>query len=327
MRRAVYIVLSALLVLAQPPLTVDAQNGDELLTLEHYLQWEEVQSPQASPDGEQIVYTRRFMDGVNDEWRSELWIMRSDGTRNRFLVEGSSPRWSPDGTRIAYLASGEPRGTQVFVRWMDDEGATSQVTRVEHSPSNIEWSPDGRSISFQALVADRPDPAWEIDLPRRPEGADWADDAHIEERLHFRRDRMGFLPRGHQHVFVVSADGGTPRQLTRGDWDHTSPRWTADGPDPGRVDRGGAPTRAPEPGSCSSAGEVVAQERKNGIGDRLQLTREIVIVIDGRAAGFERLRAGHRRRQHVDRPPRLDVDQHGGVPVASAHGEVVDLPG
>jgi dipeptidyl aminopeptidase/acylaminoacyl peptidase len=222
-------LLSALLVLAQPPLTVDAQNGDELLTLEHYLQWEEVQSPQASPDGEQIVYTRRFMDGVNDEWRSELWIMRSDGTRNRFLVEGSSPRWSPDGTRIAYLASGEPRGTQVFVRWMDDEGATSQVTRVEHSPSNIEWSPDGRSISFQALVADRPDPAWEIDLPRRPEGADWADDAHIEERLHFRRDRVGFLPRGHQHVFVVSADGGTPRQLTRGDWDHTSPRWTADG--------------------------------------------------------------------------------------------------
>jgi dipeptidyl aminopeptidase/acylaminoacyl peptidase len=206
-----------------------AQEADHFLTLDHYLDWEEVQDPQISPDGRQIVYTRRWMDGVNDRWESELWIMNADGSRNRFLADGSSPRWSPDGTRVAYLAQGEPQGSQIFVRWMDAEGATSQITRLEHSPSNIEWSPDGRSLAFQALVPPPDDDSWRIRMPTRPRGATWTADAHIEERLHFRRDRAGFLPRGHQHLFVVSADGGTPRQLTRGDWDHTSPRWTADG--------------------------------------------------------------------------------------------------
>jgi len=205
-----------------------APDGD-LLTLEHYVSWEGVASPQLSPDGQQIVYTRRFMDPVNDRWASALWIMNADGTRNRFLVEGSSPAWSPDGTRIAYTASGEPGGSQIHVRWMDAEGATSQVTRLEHSPSNIEWSPDGTQILFQSFVPSDPDPAWRIDLPRAPRGAEWAGSPVIEDRIHFRRDGQGWTPRGHQHLFVVDAEAGQPLQVTHGDWDHSSARWMPDG--------------------------------------------------------------------------------------------------
>ena len=110
---------------------VDAQEtaSDTLLTVDHFLDWERVGDPQLSPNGSQIVFARRHVNQIEDRWDSELWIMNADGSRKRFLTKGSSPRWSLDGTRIAYLAQGEPSGTQVFVRWMDDEGATSQITR------------------------------------------------------------------------------------------------------------------------------------------------------------------------------------------------------
>jgi len=163
------------------PAPLLAQPGPGVLDLDHYLAWEDVADPQLSPDGRQVVYTRRFMDPVNDRWASALWIMNVDRTRNRFLVEGSSPQWSPDGTRLAYTAGGDPRGSQIFVRWMDAEGASSQVTRLEHGPGSLAWSPDGTRLLFQAFVPQDPDPAWRISLPRAPQGANWTGAPVIED--------------------------------------------------------------------------------------------------------------------------------------------------
>ena len=198
--------------------TAQEVPADTLLTVGHFLDLEEVSDPQLSPDGSQIVYTRSWVNKLADRWESDLWITGSDGSRNRFLVKGASPRWSPDGTRIAYLAEGEPEGTQIFVRWMDAEGATSQVTRVTEAPGDIAWSPDGESISFAMIVPAGPRKEWSIDLPPAPEGAKWTKPPRIVERMHYRADRRGFLPDGYTHLFVVSADGGTPRQLTHGEW-------------------------------------------------------------------------------------------------------------
>ncbi len=212
-----------------PHASPEAPGTRERLSLAHHLEWETVQDPRLSPDGRQVVYTRRFRNAMTDGWDAELWIMNADGTRNRFLTRGSSPQWSPDGDRIAYLAEGRPSGNQIWIRWMDEEGATSQVTRMDQAPSAIQWSPDGRHLAFQAPVAADPDPAWRIQLPARPQGAQWTEDAHVEDRIHFRRDGIGMLPRTHQHLFVVSAAGGSPRQITHGDWNHAGARWTADG--------------------------------------------------------------------------------------------------
>lgn len=227
--RAAAVAVLVLSAIVAPAARLDAQGGAPHLSLDMYLEWEDVQDPQLSPNGEQVVYTRVWVDPMNDRAQSSLWIVNADGTRNRFLVDGSSPRWSPDGTRIAFLAPGEPDGVQIHVRWMDAEGSVSQVTRVQQSPSDIQWSPDGRQLAFQMLVPKPLDSSWQVDLPDAPPGAHWADPPIIEDRLHFRRDRVGWTPRGHEHIFLVPATGGSPRQITSGDWDHTGPRWMPDG--------------------------------------------------------------------------------------------------
>jgi dipeptidyl aminopeptidase/acylaminoacyl peptidase len=198
------------------------------LTLEHFLDMETVSGPVISPDGRQIVYTRTWVDKVNDRRVSDLWIMNADGSQNRFFIRGSSPSWSPDGTRIAYLSQGEPSGSQLFVKYPDLEG-TTQITRVEKPISNISWSPDGTRIAFTMLVPERD--SWPIKMPARPAGARWTEEPKIINSLVYRRDRVGFLEEGSVHIFVVPSAGGTARQLTSGDWDHGTNgiSWTPDG--------------------------------------------------------------------------------------------------
>jgi dipeptidyl aminopeptidase/acylaminoacyl peptidase len=217
-------VLVALTVLTVGPVTAQQSNTLELST---FLDWERVSDPQISPDGRQIIYTRSRIDKVNDRWDSDLWIMNLDGSRNRYLTNGSSARWSPDGTRIAFTRSGDPKGNQIFVRWMDAEGATSQITHVDKSPRSIRWAPDGNSLAFSMSVPERD--TWRVKLPARPEGAKWTAEPKVVTRLRYRRDRVGYIDDGYNHIFVVPATGGTPRQLTDGDWNHGSPSWTPNG--------------------------------------------------------------------------------------------------
>ncbi|HEX5727156.1 MAG TPA: S9 family peptidase [Longimicrobiaceae bacterium] len=198
-------------LVAQPPAV-----GPNVFTVARYLDYETVGDPQLSPDGSQIVYTRRWIDRMEDRWESALWIMDADGSRNRFLAKGSGPQWSPDGRRVAYLAEGEPKGTQLWVRWIDAEGPATQVTRVTESPGNVRWAPDGRTLGFTMFVPKSS--TWKIELPPAPEGAKWTRAPRFEERLHYRQDRRGFTDPGFVHLFTVPADGGTPRQVTTGDW-------------------------------------------------------------------------------------------------------------
>src|SRR5262245_16269911 len=170
------------------------QRAANLIHLDQYLDWEEVQDPQISPDGKQVIYGRRFIDKMDDSWETALWIMNVDGSRNRFLVKGASPRWSPDGTRIAYTSRGEPSGTQVFVRWMDAEGAVTQLTRLTDAPNNLEWSPDGKWLAFSMFVPAKE--SWNIPMPAPPKGAKWTEAPRIVQKLNYRRDREGYVEDG-----------------------------------------------------------------------------------------------------------------------------------
>ncbi|HWZ61320.1 MAG TPA: S9 family peptidase [Gemmatimonadaceae bacterium] len=208
----------AVLALVCAPSLAAAQEApsDTLLTVGHYFDLEQVSDPQISPDGSQIVYSRRWVNKLEDKYETTLWIMRADGSRNRVLTKGSSPQWSPDGTRIAYLADGEPKGAQIYVRWVDGDPGPTQITHVTESPADIHWSPDGKSIGFTMFVAK---PAvWQIDMPKPPDSAHWTKSPRIVETLHFREDRRGFQEPGFRHLFVASIDGGPARQITHGDW-------------------------------------------------------------------------------------------------------------
>jgi dipeptidyl aminopeptidase/acylaminoacyl peptidase len=221
------LAVGLLWIQADLPAQMQDKPRPDRLTVETYLDMETVADPQISPDGAQIIYTRGWIDKMNDKRESALWIMNVDGSRNRMLVKGSGAKWSPSGDRIAYTAQGEPKGAQVFVRWMDAEGATSQVTRVDQTPSAIAWSPDGKQLSFTMLAEDKS--TWTIKMPKPPTGGKWTEAPHIVERLNYRRDRTGFVDAGYRQTFVVPASGGTPRQLTSGNFDQAGSDWTPDG--------------------------------------------------------------------------------------------------
>jgi acylaminoacyl-peptidase len=115
------------------------------------------------------------------------------------------------------------------VKWIDT-GEDAQITDLQQSPSKIAWSPDGGSIAFTSRVPGKP--SWPVKLGEKPAGAKWADPAIVITRLRWRSDGGGVLQPGYSHVFVVPAGGGTPRQITSGDYDHgarSTVAWSRDG--------------------------------------------------------------------------------------------------
>jgi len=178
---------------------------------------------QISPDGARIVYVRVSYDIMTDRARRNLWLVNADGTNNRPLRSEaknfSSPRWSPDGTRLAYVSAAEG-SPQLYVRWMDS-GQTALLTNLVEAPGAIAWSPDGKSIAFTQLVPVKKPPL--ATPPEKPEGAQWAPPVKVIDSVVYRADGEGYLEAGFQHVFIVSSEGGTPRQLTDGEFNDAGP--------------------------------------------------------------------------------------------------------
>ena len=182
------------------------------------------------------MYVRRFADPMTDRRYANLWIINADGSDHRPLSTGNrndvSPRWSPDGSRLAYLSDADGK-QQIYIRWMDS-GQTARVTNLEQAPDAISWSPDGKMLSFSALVLGKgPHLA---DLPTPPAGAKWADPATAYDRLVYRFNGVGYLKPGYMQVFVVSAEGGSPRQISNGNFPNggnefgpSRASWTPDG--------------------------------------------------------------------------------------------------
>ena len=171
-------------------------------------------NPQISPDGRWVAYVRVTADVMSDRFRRSIWLVDANGANHRPLVQGAggygSPVWAPNGRAIAYVAN-EESGAEVRIFYLDTQRSAT-ITRVPAGAGNLTWSPDGRTLAFQSFVEEgSDDPAA---MPPQPEGSDWAGPARVINGVVYRADGEGYLPNGYAQIFVVPADGGTPRQLT-----------------------------------------------------------------------------------------------------------------
>ena len=231
LRACVALLAVGLLAAAPQPAAGQYATDSTFFELSDVFDLEYAADPQIAPDGERVVYARSFMDKMKDRRASRLWVVGSDGTGHRPITEpdvrASQPRWSPSGDRIAYVAATEGDGAEVYVRWMDT-GQTARLTQLDASPSGLAWSPDGEHLAFSMFVEAPAEPF--AKMPSPPDGADWAESPDVVTQTYYRADGGGYTEKGHSQLFVLDADGGTPRQLTDDPYDHGgAPVWTPDG--------------------------------------------------------------------------------------------------
>ncbi|MEN1785610.1 MAG: S9 family peptidase [Bacteroidota bacterium] len=188
-----------------------------------------VTDPQINPNGDWVVYRRMHFDVMKDRVSGNLWLMKTDVRQHQKLttreVSESNARWSPTGDRIAFSSTTE-EGTEIYVYWVQT-GRLARLSQLPFSPSALTWSPDGKQLAFSMNVAKVPPVITK--MPKKPKGAQWADAPRITNRVYHEADGRGYLKPGFNHIFVMPADGGAPRQLTSGDWHHRGPfSWSPD---------------------------------------------------------------------------------------------------
>ena len=178
-------------------------------------------NPQISPDASQIIYRRSGFDIMNDTSKGNLWILNADGTSHRKLtsreVNESKATWSPDGNRIAFV-SNTKEGSEIYMYWVLT-GQIAKLSQLEMSPGNITWSPDGKLIAFTMFKSEKLPVV--IKMPQKPKGANWAKPARITNRLKHEADGRGYLKPGFTHIYTIPSQGGTPEQITSGNYNHT----------------------------------------------------------------------------------------------------------
>ncbi|MCH8287444.1 PD40 domain-containing protein, partial [candidate division KSB1 bacterium] len=207
------------------------QAGNGLLVNETYLEMESVGNPNISPDGNFILFTRTGVDKMKDRSKSNLLMYNMESGRISELTTGSfrvsSPVWSPDGGKIVFLS--DRSGTnQIHMMWLDTREVI-QLTNLDQSPGGLRWSPDGGKIAFTMFTVDD-SPILPVKIPKFPKGADMAKPAIVIDRLSWRRDGSGPTQKGNTHIYTIEVPlGGTPVQITSGDYSHSGPRWSPDG--------------------------------------------------------------------------------------------------
>ena len=183
-----------------------------------------VGSPQISGDGEHIVYTLGYVDAETNKSRSDLWLMRSDGSDNRQITwrdeRVSSPVWSPDGTQIAFVAStGEKHAIRVMPR---NGGESKPIVTHANPPMALAWSPDGNTIAY-SLKVDPDNPTGE------PRAATAPPPVRATTRLDYKQDNRGYLNHVRHQLYVVNVETGNSTQLSSAFKDHDFPQWSPDG--------------------------------------------------------------------------------------------------
>ncbi|HEY7798755.1 MAG TPA: S9 family peptidase [Hyphomonadaceae bacterium] len=229
MPKPVYLA-AALALFAAPAFADPPRAPAKHFTAADVFNLEYANSPEISPDGEWVAYVRVSGDVMTDRWRRSIWIVDRNGNSHRPIAQGkggySQPTWAPDGRALAFVAN-EDGATELRVYRFDMQRAMT-LTRLPDGASNLSWSPDGKTLAFQMFVEE--DAPKSAALPSKPEGAEWNKPVRITDQVNYRADGAGLLKPGYTQIFVVPADGGTPRRITWAGRNHDGRMsWTPDG--------------------------------------------------------------------------------------------------
>lgn len=165
-----------------------------------------------SPAGDLIAFTVTTHDRDTDKSEPSVWVTAPGEAARVFARRPAhSPRFSPDGTRLALLAD-RGDGVQVFLADLDG-GEPHAITEQANGVTALAWSPDGGKLAFVSRTGEAHDP----NQPR------------VVRHLRHRLDGFGWLDDRRSHIFVHDLGTGATVQVTDGDWDDDQPSWSPDG--------------------------------------------------------------------------------------------------
>ncbi|MBL8291613.1 MAG: S9 family peptidase [Bryobacterales bacterium] len=190
--------------------------ADRCASPESVWDFRDLSDPQIHPSGQSVAFVLSWNDPLTDTAYTNIWLASLQGRSTPHplttgKVRHSSPRWSPDGKSLAYLAGGalKIRNMATGVERTLAEGASTPV-----------WSPDGNWLAFFRFVPAQP--KWDPPMSAKPAGARWASPARVVTELRWTFDGQGIAAPGETRLFVVPAAGGAPHQITSGDYHHSS---------------------------------------------------------------------------------------------------------
>ena len=182
--------------------------------------------PAIAPDGRRIAFVLTMLSEEKDEYLSSVWVLETAGGVPRRFTSGpkrdTAPRWSPDGTRLAFLSEREGKKKAQLYVMPSDGGEPTRLTDLKAGVSDPVWSPDGRRLAFVSRVG-----GWQE--PDDPEEKEKSKPPRVISTLKHKMNGEGFTYDRRPHVFVVDVDGGAPRQVTDGDFADATPTWSPDG--------------------------------------------------------------------------------------------------
>ncbi len=195
------------------------------LTMDDMFALRRLADPQISPDGRSVAYVVTTVDLAKNSSMATIWFAPTEGGAPRQLTGGPKsdrhPRFSPDGKKILF----ESNRSGDWQLWVIDlaGGEARQLTTIASEARGGIWSPDGKSIAFVSTV--RPEfsdkPYAESNAANKKHKEETEKNpvkARVFDRL-FYRHWDSWVEGKREHLFVLSAEGGEPRDLTPGDRD------------------------------------------------------------------------------------------------------------